>query len=272
MQRRLSGFVRKGFSARLISRVHEFGSSNYFKAAFTSSSFRYATSWQRVNTKFLPLSEIPRDRVVRDALTMEIGLAPQLPDTCPKCKVKISNKFTHAPICTGAFKHHTVGTKLEEAVFKALRTYFPGTRKQPRYLANPLIAAKHLNPKLVQGDLAFSTPAGVIIGDVTFTSSVNEAKSNLKVTGFNASKRETDKLKEMVANFDFPPSLFVALGFEAHGAWGGSAYKFIRDRFEFLRDTKAVDANSFYRITQTIGLAIRECNTEYLDFIRDCKV
>ena len=123
-------------------------------------------------------------------------------------------------------------------------------------------------PKLRSGDALIVLPHRQIIVDITFTTQINKAKSNVKSYGFNATKKEEWKRRQIAKDFKIPNGHYIAMGLEAQGAWGDSAHNFLRNRFDVLRDNNEVEKHAWSNMTQNIGTAIRAANSLYLDFCR----
>ena len=90
------------------------------------------------------------------------------------------------------------------------------------------------------------------------------------VAGTRDGWREFRERRFLAHHTKNPPGAYVALGFESSGAWGRSASRFLRQRYDFLNDAKLIrDRRTWFWITQDIGKTIRTVNSFYLNTVRN---
>ena len=242
-----------------------------YKARFTSSSHKSSSAWTYSHLKYQvdPVS----DQAARDNLALSIGLLPQMHDVCFHCKSSTTtpgfDPQSHCVGCAASNVHPVAGKIVELAVIKACKKVFTlKNGSQPNYKDQPSWDPVRQVPKLRSADALIVLPHRQIIVDITFTSGMNLAKSNIKSLGFNATKKEEWKRKQIAKDYKMPDGAYIAMGFEAQGAWGDAAYACLRNRFDVLRDNDEVDKHGWTYMTQDIGNAIRLANFLYFDFCR----
>ncbi len=164
-----------------------------YKGRFTSSSHHNSSAWTYSYLKYQidPLS----NQTTRDNLSYSIGLHPQMFETCRHCGVSTTTPgFDHQSHCVGCAANHIhaiAGKTVELEVIKSLKRVYPvNSGTQPMYKNQLSWDPVRQKPKLRSGDALIVLPHRQIIVDITFTTQINKAKSNVKSYGFNATKKK----------------------------------------------------------------------------------